>query len=235
MEAKSKMGHLKRLFAPRQWNIARKDKKYIIRPFPSGHSRELSLPLLVVLRDLLGHVQSARELRHVLRQKDILVDGKKQTNERASLGLFDVLNLDGKDFYRLMLGHAGKMELITIDKKESTIKICKIIGKRMTRGGKTQITLHDGRSLLTDKKVKCGDSVVLSLPDIKISDVLPFQKGAAVYLTKGKHAGSSGTLHDIQGTSVMYEDKSKNKTQTLKKYVIVTGKDKAFIKTNERK
>ena len=226
------MTHLKKLNAPRQWGILRKEKKYVVRPFPSGHKLELSLPILVVMRDMLHHVQSARELRHVLRQKGVLVDGKELKEIRSSIGLFDVLSLpQAKEQYRVMLGSNGKLQLSSIDAKESEMKICKVTGKRKTKGGKTQITLHDGRNFNVDEEVHVGDAVVLHLKDKKMS-IVKLKKGAYVYLTGGKHSGSHGVLQEISKQNVVFEH-AKNRLETLKKYVTVVGEGKPLLKLNE--
>src|SRR3989344_924484 len=119
------MAHLKKLHAPWQWRISRKEKKYVIRPFPTGHKRELSLPILVVMRDLLHYVNSARELRSVFRQKGVLVDGKEIKDTHSSVGLFDVLHLPKINaYYRLLLDGNGRLQPLPIDVNESRIKIC---------------------------------------------------------------------------------------------------------------
>ena len=37
-------GHLKRLVAPRSWNIARKERTWTTKPMPGKHSLEGALP-----------------------------------------------------------------------------------------------------------------------------------------------------------------------------------------------
>lgn len=228
------MTHLKKMKAPKQWHILRKNKKYVVRPFPSGHARELSLPILVVMRDMLHHVQNKRELRIVLRQKGVLVDGKQQKDTHSSMGLFDVLSIpQAKEHYRLLLGENGRLHPVLIDGKEGEIKICKVTGKRKINGGKTQITLHDGHTLIIDKEIKVGDSVVIRLPEKKAEKILKLKKGMYIYLTGGKHAGGHGVLQEVVERSIVVEDSKKNRLETLRKYVTVIGEEKPLVRLGQ--
>ncbi|MBI4152886.1 30S ribosomal protein S4e [Candidatus Woesearchaeota archaeon] len=227
------MTHLKKLHAPWQWHISRKEKKYVVRPLPGGHKRELSLPILVIMRDMLHYVQSARELRKVLQQNGVLVDGKKLEDIHSSVGLFDVVYLPKtREYYRLLLNRSDKLLLTPIDIKESGIKVCKVTSKHKVKGGKMQIALHDGRTFIIEheKDVSVGDSVVLQLPDKKLAQILRLKKGAYVYLTDGKHSGNHGVLREITETEVAFEDGKNNKLETLKEYVIVLGEGKPLLK-----
>src|SRR3989344_7484026 len=147
------MSHLKTLQAPRQWHIRRKEKKYIIRPAPGGHSKELALPLLVILRDILHLGRTAYELKKIMRMNDILIDGKKRTAPHLPVGVFDVISIPhSKAYYRMVIDLKGRIAPISISEHESSLKICKVLGKKAIVGGKTQITLNDGHTLLTDQK-----------------------------------------------------------------------------------
>ena len=48
--------HLKRLVAPRSWNIARKENVWTTRPMPGKHSLEGAIPISTILRDYLKAV-----------------------------------------------------------------------------------------------------------------------------------------------------------------------------------
>ena len=99
----------------------------------------------------------------------------------------------------------------------------------MVRKGKIQLNLHDGKNILTEEKVKVGDSLVLELPKIKIKQVLEFKKGVQIFLLKGKYVGSQGTLLEIQGNKIIYQ-KDKEKVETLKGYALVIGEKEPLIK-----
>ena len=58
--------HLKRITAPRSWNVGRKSHFWATKPAPGPHSLEGSVPLVMVLRDYLHVCDNAREARRVL-------------------------------------------------------------------------------------------------------------------------------------------------------------------------
>ena len=223
--------HLKRHSTPKTWPILRKAQTFITRPHPSGHKRSLSLPLIVVLRDVLGLARNAKEVALVLQEKEVLVDGKPRTGKRQSIGLFDVLSLPSlQQYFRVGIDRKGRLAMAPIGKKESTIKICKVIRKGMVPGGKVQIGLHDGSSLLVDKaEVKPGDSVTLSLPDGKITGIIPLKVGAKIMLTSGRHGGTVGTVKQIEKSSLTFEGPQKKDIQTLKDYAIVVGEKQPLV------
>ncbi|MBW2977059.1 30S ribosomal protein S4e, partial [Candidatus Woesearchaeota archaeon] len=46
--------HLKRNFAPRNWKIKKKGMKFVTKPSPGPHKMNMSLPLNVIMRDILN-------------------------------------------------------------------------------------------------------------------------------------------------------------------------------------
>ncbi|MBU4143204.1 30S ribosomal protein S4e, partial [Patescibacteria group bacterium] len=82
--------HLKRYFAPKTWKIKRKGISFITKPSPGTHKISMSMPLNVILRDVLGYANSNREVKFLLGNKDIAVDGIQRKDYRFPVGLFDV-------------------------------------------------------------------------------------------------------------------------------------------------
>lgn len=221
--------HLKRAVSPKTWIINRKENKFTIRPNPGAHALANGLPLGIVLRDKLNLASTTGEIKKILNNQEILVDGKRRKNHRLIVGLFDVVSIPliSKN-YRLLVDTKGRLILIEISAEESKIKLSKVVGKTVLRGGKIQFNLHDGKNILTDKEAKIGDSFVLSLPKIEIKKILPFKEGAYVFLTKGKHAGDTGVLKTVKGAEATYSARNTN-IDTAKEYFFVVGENKAEI------
>ncbi len=223
--------HLKRIAAPKTWFINRKSNTFILRPNPGAHSFHYGLPLGVILRDMLTVASTMGEVRKVLHNKEVLIDGVKRDDHRFLVGLFDVVSLpELKKQYRLVLDVKGRLVLSEITEKESGIKISKIVGKTALRGGKIQFNLHDGKNIVTDTKASVGDSFVVTLPALKIAKVLPLKQGMHIFLTKGKHAGDSGVLKEIKGREATYSARDAD-IDTAKEYLFVVGEKGAEIKT----
>lgn len=191
------MTHLKRLAAPKSWIIPRKGTKYVLRPYP-GKIIELSIPVGIIIRDLLKLTSSKKETRAFLKNKELLVDGKIIEEEKFPASLFDAISLPKmKKFYRLILNERGKFELESIKEDETGQKACKVIGKTSLRGEKQQLNLFNGRNIISDNKIKVNDSVLVDLQKNSIIRHLPLKEGAKAYIMGGKHVGNYGVIEKI--------------------------------------
>ena len=96
--------HIKRIAAPRNWQILRKENKFITRQNTGGHKESMSLALNTIIRDLIKAANNTKEVKHIAKNKNIKVNGKITTDNRCSAGLFDVISLTatGKH-YRITL------------------------------------------------------------------------------------------------------------------------------------
>jgi small subunit ribosomal protein S4e len=225
--------HIKRPAIPKSWPIKRRGIVFVARPRPGPHSFKLGLPLKLVLRDILGKGKTAKEVRKILHDKEILVDGVRRKDSNFPVGIMDVIETKkGEEAYRVLL-NKGKINLIKIDKKEYNIKPCKIKGKSKVNG-KTQLNLYDGKNIIVEKdEYKTGDTIVISLPKHEIKEHIKFEKGCLIYLIGGKHSGDIGKIEDIISNKITYKRDSGEIIETLKKYVFVMGKDKTSISLNE--
>jgi len=67
--------HMKALAAPSVQRIPRKERPWTVKPSPGPHPSDRSLPLLLVVRDLLKLAESNREARKIIAQGEVKVDG----------------------------------------------------------------------------------------------------------------------------------------------------------------
>ena len=186
------------------------------------------MPLGVILRDVLGLAHSRREAKRMVATRKVLVDGKIESDSGRGVGLMDVLTV-GEDHYRCVLDENGKLRYRSIPAKNSSSKLCRVMGKTTIRGGKTQVHLHDGRNITVDdaKKYNSGDTLVISLPDQEVSGHHAFSEGVLAYLTGGSHIGSTAKVvsKDVKRSSkaneVQFEDFG-----TVADYVFVIGSKK---------
>ena len=160
--------------------------------------------------------------------RKVLVDGKIETDSGRGVGLMDVLTV-GEDHYRCVLDENGKLRYRSIPAKNSSSKLCRVMGKTTIRGGKTQVHLHDGRNITVDdaKKYNSGDTLVISLPDQEVSGHHAFSEGVLAFLTGGSHIGCTAKVvsKDVKRSSkaneVQFEDFG-----TVADYVFVIGSKK---------
>ena len=145
---------------------------------------------------------SAREARHILNNRGVLVDGRIVTDPKFPVGLMDVLTLqETKAHYRMLVDTRGRMTLMSIEGGEATWKLCRVQDKTTVSGGKTQLNLHDGRNVLLAKDAyKTGTTLKIHVPGQKVVEHFELAKGAPVLVTAGKHVGSIAHVAEIQRT-----------------------------------
>jgi small subunit ribosomal protein S4e len=234
MAKKGGSRHIKAIAAPRLWSIQRKSKVFVVKSMPGPHSLEMSIPLLVLLRDLLKEVKTIREAKKVIKTKKVLVDGKAVVDEKRPIGLMDVVSLPsyGK-CYRITVDRKGRLKPIEIPKEEENLKIVKVIKKITVGKDKFGLTFHDGSylELGSEFPVKVGDSVLVSLPDRKAMELLPFSAGSICFVFSGSSSGVIGKIIKIEPSSlkrrsiVEVETEDGKRIATVKDYVIIVGKD----------
>jgi small subunit ribosomal protein S4e len=221
--------HLKRAKAPKTWPILRKTTKFITRPTPKGQPIAFTLPVVVVLRELLGTVDTAAQARRVLRESTVTVNGSRVYDVDAAVGFMDVLEVGGHK-HRLVINAGNTLQLVPVGKNEE-FTIDRVRGLSGLKGGKLQLNLASGRNALVAKgEYKVGDSVHVSL-DGKIGVRYPLAEGACVLITAGSHIGKIGDIKDITGNVVTIETDGITFT-TEKKNAYVVGKGKPAITLN---
>ena len=187
--------HFKRKTIGKFWPIARKGTKYVAVP---DHNQYESLPLVVVIRDMLKLVRTTKELKKLLYEKKIQINHKIIRETNYPISLFDILTLnDMKKSYKAVLSKEKKLIMEEISDKESHEKIYKVMNKKVLGDKKIQLNLMHGRNIISKEKVSTGDSVVFNLKENKIIKIIPMEKGRTAFVNLGKHAGISGKINEI--------------------------------------
>ena len=190
---------LKRQMAPMFWRINRKEKRFVITVRPGSHPKNNSIPSAVLLRDTLNIVNTLREAKSSIYGGKVKVDGIVQKSLHHSIGLMDVVELEGiTDIYRLVPKDGHILVPIKINANEKAKTLVKEKRKTITKGGKTQLGFHDGRTIITDMDVNVNDVCLLQIPEQKIIDVIKFEKNSQVIITRGTNAGRIGTINEIK-------------------------------------
>jgi small subunit ribosomal protein S4e len=204
---------------------------------PGKHSLEGAIPISTILRDYLHVCDNNREAKIILNSGAVLIDQRVVRKPKNPVGLMDVISLPAmKKHYRTMIDDHGRIQFVEIKAAESQWKLLRVENKTVVKGGKVQLNLHDGTNMISDKKVKTGDVLQLSLPDMKIKKVIEFKEGAQSFIIGGAHVGSISEIKGIEITRstkpnlVMYED-----YQTIKEYSFVVGDKKALVTLPEVK
>lgn len=216
------MSHLKRHAVPKSWPMQRKGTAFVVRP-NLGFSE--SLPVLIILRDVLKVAQNRKEAKKMIHNKSILLNGKEVRDEKQGVVLFDTITLvPSKKNYRLTVLKNEKLNIEEIKENEADNKIAKIIDKKMLKGKKMQLNLSDGRNFLSNIKCKVNDSVLINLKSKKIEKCLPFEENSNAMIFAGKHSGEKGKIEKINNERKIAEiNNGKEKINVLIKQLIVTN------------
>lgn len=236
------MGHLRRSLSPEWWPIKRKGYAWAIRSMPGPHPAERSMPLAVVIRDILHYAETLREARLIIGKGYVKVDGRVRRDYRYPVGLMDVVELTPlNEYYRVIPDPVNYLKLVKVDKSEANIKVCRIENKTMVKGGRIQLNLHDGRNYVVDqeegKKYETLGSVVIDLEKNAIVDYIPMAEGNYVMAFEGVNVGKHGTLANIARALVRRESIATIKGEggefkTILDYLIVIGRESPIIKVS---
>ena len=219
--------HQKRLSVPNSWPVERKEQTYTVKAGAGPHGED-GVPLLIILRDVLGYVDSKKEARYALEQDSILVNGKALSDEQRPIGMFDILAfVEREEYYRVFPDEGGRLALTEIDADAADSRLGKVVKKQQVAGGDTQLTLHDGTTLLADDDtITQNDSIVVSNDDKSVVAHFSYEEGALVTAVDGEHAGEIGTVDEIQVTNGSSQnnvlvDQDDGRFETVEGYVVV--------------
>ncbi|WP_435175852.1 30S ribosomal protein S4e [Halorussus sp. AFM4] len=231
--------HQKRLSVPKSWPVERKTETFTVKADAGPHGEE-GVPLLILLRDVLGYVQSRKEARYALDQGNVLVNGDENVAEDRPIGMFDIVAFtEREEYYRVFPDEGGRLALTPIDADAAGSKLGKIEDKTKVAGGRTQLNLHDGQNLLVeDDEYGSGDSIVVDNEDNEVVAHFPYEEGSLVTAVRGAHAGDVGEVAEIQVTpgsgsnNVIVERLDGEGTfETVEEYVVVI--DENFVGGDE--
>jgi len=226
------MVYTKRLLSPEYYRTSKKGNKFIVTAIPGPHKKNRSIPLSVVLRDIMKLVEDVSEVKSILNKRMVKIDNKTQINHRFPIGFMDVISIDNSN-YRVLVNEKG-LYLKNIENNKN-IKLLKITKKTYNKKNILQLGFHDGRTLIVDKDIyKTGDVAVFDIEAGKIKELLQFKRGSLVLITDGKNKGKVGKIEDIiivrgsQSNRVVVKI-GEEKIETLKDYVFVVGQDSSVI------
>jgi len=237
--------HLKALSAPRYWPILRKEYKWVVKPSPGPHAIDRSIPLLILVRDVLGYAKTGKEARRLIAEGHFKINGRVRRDYKLPVGIMDVIEIvDTGEFYRVIPVPVKVLGLVKIPRDEASFKLSRIENKTTVKGGHIQLNLHDGRNVLirvNDPRNPVEDvystlgALKLSIPDQQVLDYIPLKEGVVAIVSGGRNVGRVGRIISIHRGMKRYrsivtiEDRSGNKFQTSLDYIFPIGVDKPVI------
>lgn len=207
--------HQSRAQVSKKIPIARKGTKYVAKSLVDS---ENSVPVVIAVRDMLHMARTAKEVKRMIYNKSLKINGKEVKDYRDSIRLFNILEA-GKT-YILTLTPTRKFTLEETKQKE---RPCKVLNKKILKGKKIQLNLHDGSNVLSDdKKINTQDTIYLDLED-KIKKHVQFEKGNECLIIRGRFLGQKGKVEKVEDNKALVKISGKDSPETTleKKGVIV--------------
>lgn len=237
MGKKGRDTRVKRQLAPTFWAIKRKEGQFVMRVNPGPHPGKRAYPLGMVLRDVLKLANTGYEVDRILKADKVKVDGVIRSDRNFAIGLMDVVELAMGQTYRMVPKNGVSLSPIAIDEAEKGLKLLKITSKTIIKGKKMQYGFHDSKTLISDQILKVGDSCVVSLPAVNITNHIAFEKGATALIITGENGGSVGKIEDIQDgvfslpkrALISFDDKS---VELPVEMVMAVGSDRPVIRVS---
>lgn len=227
--------HQKRVAAPKSWPIPKKTNIWVTKPHPGPHSHDNSIPLGVIIRDILKLTDNMREAKRVLNEGNVLVDGIVRKDHKFPVGIFDVLQFPKlQTNYRILLDPRGRLMVNELDVTDPK-KPCKILNKSVVKGGRFQLNLHDGTNILAGNEYKSNDTVIIDIPGKTIYKHIKYEPGNLVVVTGGTHSGELAHIKEIKKVRssrhnmVVLTKEDGTDFETIEDYAFVVGIDKPEI------
>nr|CAD7423096.1 unnamed protein product [Timema monikensis] len=183
-QARGPKKHLKRLNAPKAWMLDKLGGVYAPRPSTGPHKLRESLPLVIFLRNRLKYALTNCEVKKIVKQRLVKVDGKIRTDPNYPAGFMDVITIEKtSEYFRLIYDVKGRFTIHRISSEEAKYKLCKV--KRVQTGPKgiPFLVTHDGRTIrYPDPVIRVNDTVQLDIATSKIMDSIKFESGSSYNL-----------------------------------------------------
>lgn len=236
--------HLKRVAAPVTYRIPRKIYKFAPKVIPGPHGLDEAIPVSTLLEYVLNIARTNREVRYILRKGYFKVDGKYIMDYRYPIGLMDVIELTPtNEYFRVVPSKRYYIDLVKISEEEAKIKPIQIKKKIMVRGGKIQLTGHDGRSFLFPPdhpyfNLKPGDVLIYNLRKMEVANVIKFEAGNIGLVVRGAKMGYVARIYEVLKIHPLKPRIVRLKgndtvIETLFKYVFPIGREKPIITLHE--
>ncbi|MDP3881631.1 MAG: hypothetical protein Q8Q31_02010 [Nanoarchaeota archaeon] len=181
--------HQTRKEATTKLPVPRKGTKYLVRA--SSHVND-SVPVLIAIRDMLKLASNSKEVKNIIHNKSLKLNGRIVKDYHESIKLFNILEA-GKS-YTLSILPSKKFTFI--ESKNKDYRLCKISNKRILGKNLFQLNLHDGSNVVSKENLPVGGSLYLDFSG-KVVKHIPLVEGSKVFVMSGRHTGKEGTIKSL--------------------------------------
>ncbi len=235
--------HVKGFSSPKQYG-APASKPWVVGTHPGPHSKESAIPITMVIRDLLEYADNLSEVKRILHEEKVLVDGRVVRKYDTPVGVMDVVSFkELNEYYRIVPNELGRLVAVQVDEDEAGMKPMKLKDKTLVEGGNLQYNFHDGTNIEIDLEDPMNpeedvfdtkDSLLMKMPEMEISESFKFEESALAFITRGRNAGRIGKIKEIKtiessDPNLVTVEGEDGTFETLEDYVIVIGEDEPRV------
>ena len=234
------MTRTKRMTAPDAWQIARKESKYVVSTARGPHDAS-ALPIGIWIRDHMDLAQNTKEVKKILRDRNVVLNGKIVIDEHIGIDVFDIISFPKiNKHYMILVDEKGRHTEHEISADAAKVQLVKIANKTTIVGGKTQINLTSGVNFIGDNSYKGKDSLVIGIVGddrFVVQQHFPFAVGNMAVVIGGQHTMKTGKIVEIlvQQSSlsnrVILEGADGQKFETIEDYIYMIGTTESFLST----
>lgn len=222
--------HMKRITAPKTWNVQRKTTKFITKPQPGAHKLKNTVAINTFLKELTNITKTTKETKYILTHDEVHINGKRKRDFKTQAGFLDIITIKSTNKnYTITIDKKGALKAKEITPEQAKERLLKITGKTIIGKDKIQINTINGENLIITekeaKKYKVGDTIITETNTNKIKQHIPLQEKQQVLVYTGKHASKTGTLQEIKENIATIKT-DKETFETSKDYLIAITKEK---------
>merc|ERR1719456_782484 len=158
------------------------------------------MPLIVLLRNRLKYALTYDEVKKIVMQRLIKVDGKVRTDMRYPAGNMDVITIEKtRENFRLLWDTKGRFAIHKIHDEEAKYKLARVKKIALGPKGLPYCETNDGRTIrFPDPAIKVNDTVRIDLATNKILDFIKFEVGSLIMTISGNNVGRVGTITHLE-------------------------------------
>lgn len=154
------------------------------------------MPLIILLRNRLKYALTGKEVKYILMQRLVKIDGKARTDSTYPAGFMDTISIEKTgEHFRLLYDVRGRFAVHRISGDEAKFKLCRV--KEVAKGAKgiPYVNTHDGRTIrYPDPQIGQMDTIKLDLETGKMIEFVKFETGNLAMVNGGKNTGRIGVI-----------------------------------------
>jgi len=208
-----------------------------VKPSSGPHKARESMPVTLFLKNKLKYALTTKEVKYILKQRLVKIDGKVRTDFKFPAGFMDVIQIEKcNENFRLVYDVKGRFTVHRITAQEAKYKLCRVVDVKTGPKNVPYLYTSDGRTIrYPDPLIKAHDSIRLDINTGKIMDFIKFEPGNLCMVTGGRNTGRVGTImhrerHPGSFDIIHVKDSTGHTFATRMSYIFVIGKgSKAYI------